>query len=149
MCYNHSLMHAAEHPWSDSSLVQCQDMHARQPAVSSMSSHTVMAAWTCIIKHVKAYIYEGLDTLCQAVELLCLLMQADAQTLGVLLLIQDILVHDDRDQQRPCHIVSTVRRPQTIEVGSSSKHFMHCAVCCVWSECSVADQQCCKYLSSI
>ncbi|KAA6419289.1 MAG: hypothetical protein FRX49_10813 [Trebouxia sp. A1-2] len=43
---------------------------------------------------------------------------ADAQTLGVLLLIQDILVHDGRDQQRPCHIVSTVRRPQTIEVAN-------------------------------
>lgn len=43
---------------------------------------------------------------------------ADAQTLGLLLLIQDILVHDERDQQRPCHIVSTVRRPQTIEVAN-------------------------------
>jgi len=104
-----------------------------------------MKAWTCVIKHVKPYIHEGLDMRCQAVKLLCMVMQADAQTLGVLLLIQDILVHDERDQQRPCHIVSTVRRPQTIEVASPSKCFMHRAVCCVWSERSVADQQCCKY----
>ena len=43
-------------------------------------------------------------------------LQADAQTLGLLLLIQDILVGAERDQKHPCHIVSTVRRPQTIEV---------------------------------
>ncbi len=66
------------------------------------------------------HMHEGLDMCCQAVKLLCTL-QADAQTLGVLLLIQDILVHDERDQQRPCHIVSTVRRPQTIEVGFAIK----------------------------
>ena len=44
-------------------------------------------------------------------------LQADAQTLGLLLLIQDILVGAERDTKHPCHIVSTVRRPQTIEVG--------------------------------
>lgn len=43
-------------------------------------------------------------------------LQADAQVLGLLLLIQDILVHKGRDPSHPCHIVSTVRRPQTIEV---------------------------------
>ncbi len=97
------------------------------------------------MKHVKSPIHEGLDMRCQAVKLLCMLLQADAQTLGVLLLIQDILVHDKRDQQRPCHIVSTVRRPQTIEVASLSKRFMHFAFCCVWGECSVVDQQCRRY----
>ena len=45
------------------------------------------------------------------------LLQADAQTLGLLLLIQDILVAEGRDPQHPCHVVSTVRRPQTIEVN--------------------------------
>ncbi|KAL3139211.1 hypothetical protein ABBQ32_005982 [Trebouxia sp. C0010 RCD-2024] len=43
---------------------------------------------------------------------------ADAQTLGLLLLIQDILVDVGRDASHPCHVVSTVRRPQTIEVAN-------------------------------
>lgn len=47
-------------------------------------------------------------------------LQADAQTLGLLLLIQDILVAEGRDASHPCHVVSTVRRPQTIEACHSS-----------------------------
>ena len=51
---------------------------------------------------------------------MCLGLQADAQVLGLLLMIQDILVHEGRDPTHPCHVVSTVRRPQTIEVGFAS-----------------------------
>jgi len=104
-----------------------------------------MKAWTCVIKHVKSYIHEGLDMRYQAVELLHMLVQADAQTLGVLLLIQDILVHDERDQQRPCHIVSTVRRPQTIEVGFSIKVLHASCTLLLWSDCSVNDHQWGRY----
>ena len=45
------------------------------------------------------------------------MLQADAQTLGLLLLIQDILCAEERDASHPCHVVTTVRRPQTIEVS--------------------------------
>ena len=45
------------------------------------------------------------------------MLQADAQTLGLLLLIQDILCAEERDTSHPCHVVTTVRRPQTIEVS--------------------------------
>lgn len=45
------------------------------------------------------------------------MLQADAQTLGLLLLIQDILCASERDTNHPCHVVTTVRRPQTIEVS--------------------------------
>lgn len=54
------------------------------------------------------------------------MLQADAQTLGLLLLIQDILIAGDRDSKHPCHVVTTVRRPQTIEVSS----FMPSCECC-------------------
>ena len=46
-----------------------------------------------------------------------LLVQADAQMLSELMLVQDILIASERDRSTPAHVVAVVRCPHTVKVN--------------------------------